>query len=424
VHRETKDSRGKIAGRVEGDGDIDMKIAILVGDGMSDYPIKELGDKTPLEVAKTPNMDAIAKAGTIGLVKTVPRGMKPASDVANLSILGYDPKLYYSGRGPLEAANIGIEVAEDEVAFRCNLITAAGDTLADYSAGHITDKESKGLLEFLNDKLGGDRIKFYHGKSYRNLAVIKTRSKGELTELVKCGCTPPHDISGQSVRKNLPKGKGADLLIKLMEDSRPLLEKHEINKVRVDLGENPGNMIWLWGQGTNPNMPSFSGMFDINGSVISAVDLVNGIGKLVGLDIIQVPGATGYYDTNYQGKGEYAVNALKDKDFVFVHVEAPDEAGHNGDMRAKITAIENFDKFVVGAVWDNFKNTRGYRVMVLSDHATPVALKTHSSDPSPFVMAGDGIEHNGFDSFNEKNAEEAKIKYKSGAALTEALIKR
>lgn len=401
-----------------------MKIAILVGDGMSDRPIAELGDKTPLEVAKIPNMNEIAKAGTVGVVKTVPRGMKPASDVANLSILGYDPKLYYSGRGPLEAANIGIEIAEDEVAFRCNLITASNDTLADYSAGHITDKESKGLMEFLGEKLGTDRIKFYHGKSYRNLVVIKTRSKDELVELVKADCTPPHDVSGQPIPKNLPKGKGSELLIRLMQESRELLEKHEINKVRVDLKENPGNMIWLWGQGTNPNMPSFSGMFGVEGSVISAVDLVNGIGRLVGLNIIEVPGATGYYDTNYQGKGDYAVNALKSKDFVFVHVEAPDEAGHNGDVRAKITAIENFDKFVVGTVWSHLKNSGDYRIMVLSDHATPVAIKTHVSDPAPFAMAGKGIEHNGFDYYNETSAVASKLKYKSGAALTEALIKR
>lgn len=400
-----------------------MKIAILVGDGMSDYPIAELGDKTPLEVAKIPNMNEIARAGTIGVVKTVPRGMKPASDVANLSILGYDPKLYYSGRGPLEAANIGIEIAEDEIAFRCNLITAANDTIADYSAGHITDKESKELMEFLDAKLGSDRIKFYHGKSYRNLVVIKTRSKDELTELAKTGCTPPHDVSGQPITKHLPKGKGSDLLIQLMNESKKLLEKHEINRVRVDLKENPGNMIWLWGQGTNPNMPAFNGMFGIDGSVISAVDLVNGMGRLVGLDIIQVPGATGYYDTNYQGKGDYAVGALKTKDFVFVHVEAPDEAGHNGDMRAKITAIENFDKFVVGTIWRHLKDTKDYRILVLSDHATPVAIKTHTSDPAPFAMAGIGVKHNGFDSFNEKNAQEAKLKYKSGASLTEWLIK-
>ncbi|MFA6321241.1 MAG: cofactor-independent phosphoglycerate mutase [Candidatus Omnitrophota bacterium] len=401
-----------------------MKYAILVGDGMSDYPIKELDNKTPLEVAKIPNINAMAKQGMVGFVKTVPRGMKPASDIANLSILGYDPKAYYTGRGPLEAANIGVEIAENEVAFRCNLVTVNNDVMADYSAGHIKDKEAAALIEYLNEKLGTENIKFYHGKSYRHLLVIKTRSAGELNDLVKALCTPPHDIASQNIMKHLPKGSGAGLLNRLMSESRDMLEKHEINKVRVDLGENPANMIWLWGQGTNPNMPTFKGMFGIDGAVISAVDLVNGIGKIAGLELINVPGATGYYDTNYQGKGEYAVELLKRKDFIFVHVEAPDEAGHNGDLRAKITAIENFDKFVVGAVWNFLKDSGDYRVMVLSDHATPVALKTHVSDPAPFVMAGKNVEHNGFESYNEVNAAASKVKFKSGAALTENFIKK
>lgn len=400
-----------------------MKYAILVGDGMSDYPIADIGNKTPLEVAKIPNMNDMAKHGMIGLVKTVPRGMKPGSDVANLSILGYDPKSYYSGRGPLEAANIGVEVSEGEVAFRCNLVTVTNDVMADYSAGHITEKESKTLIEYLGQKLGTDRIKFYHGKSYRNLVVIRTRSHDELKDLVKTACTPPHDISGKRIITHLPKGAGADILNKLMQDSKNLLEQHEINRVRVDLKENPANMIWLWGQGTNPNMPNFEGLFGVKGSVISAVDLVNGIGRLTGLEIIQVPGATGYYDTNYQGKGEYAVNSLKNKDFVFVHVEAPDEAGHNGDLRAKITAIENFDKFVVGAVWRYLKDTADYRMMVLSDHATPISEKTHVSDPAPFAMAGKDVAHNGYDCFNETNAKLSKVVYKSGASLTEMLFK-
>ncbi|MDD5422095.1 MAG: cofactor-independent phosphoglycerate mutase [Candidatus Omnitrophota bacterium] len=400
-----------------------MKYAILVGDGMSDYPMPELDNKTPLEVAKIPNINEIVKSGMIGLVKTVPRGMKPASDIANLSIMGYDPKTYYTGRGPLEAANIGIELDTDEIAFRCNLVTVTNDTMADYSAGHISDKESAKLMEYLNEKLGSQTIKFYHGKSYRNLVVIKTRSVGELNELKKVECTPPHDITGGSVSKHLPAGNGAEPLMRLMNDSRPFLDKHEINRVRVDLKENPANMIWLWGQGTNPNMPSFKGMFDLDGSVISAVDLVNGIGKLIGLELINVPGATGYYDTNYQGKGEYALESLKSKDFVFVHVESPDEAGHNGDVRAKITAIENFDKFVVGAVWRYLKQTKDFRIMVLSDHATPVLLKTHVSDPAPFAMAGKGVGHNGFDIYSESNAALGKIKFRSGAALTEALMK-
>lgn len=400
-----------------------MKYAILVGDGMSDYPIPELDNRTPLEVAKIPNMNDIVGHGMIGTVKTVPRGMKPASDIANLSIMGYDPKLYYSGRGPLEAANIGVELDETEAAFRCNLVTANNDILADYSAGHITEKESTILMKFLDEKLGSDRVRFYHGKSYRNLVVIKAKSQSDLKELIDTACVPPHDITGKKISKNLPKGGSAEFLVKLMESSRAILEKHEINKVRVDLKENPANMIWLWGQGTNPNMPTFKGLFGIEGAVISAVDLINGIGKLVGLEIVNVPGATGYYDTNYQGKGQYAVNALKEKDFVFVHVEAPDEAGHNGDVRAKITAIENFDKFVVGAVWKYIKELKDARLMVLSDHPTPISIRTHASDPAPFVMAGKGIEHNAFEVFSEANAVLSKIKFKSGSSLTEALIK-
>jgi 2,3-bisphosphoglycerate-independent phosphoglycerate mutase len=401
-----------------------MKYAILVGDGMSDRPIAELGDRTPLDVAKIPNMNDIVSRGRIGTVKTVPRGMKPASDVANLSIMGYDPKVYYTGRGPLEAANIGVELAENEIAFRCNLVTVNNDIMSDYSAGHITDKESSVIIAYLNDKLSNERLKFYHGKSYRNLLVIKARSQDELNELKKTACSAPHDITGKKIDKNLPKGGAAEMLVKLMEDSRPILERHEINRVRVDLKENPANMIWLWGQGIDPNMPSFKGMFGLEGAVISAVDLVNGIGKLVGLEEIKVPGATGYYDTNYAGKGEYAVNALKAKDFVFVHVEAPDEAGHNGDLRAKISAIESFDKYVVGAVWSEFKTDEDFRIMVLSDHATPISIRTHSSEPAPFVMAGKGIAHNGFSAFNEKNADSSGEKFKNGASLTEAFIKK
>jgi 2,3-bisphosphoglycerate-independent phosphoglycerate mutase len=278
-------------------------------------------------------------------------------------------------------------------------------------------------MERLNAKLGSKDIRFYHGTSYRNLVIIKTRSQDELAGYLKTECTPPHDITGKSISAHLPKGRGSDLLIKLMTDSREILERDEINKVRVDLKENPANMIWLWGQGTNPNMPSFKGMFGLEGSVISAVDLVNGIGRLVGLDLIKVPGATGYYDTNYQGKGEYARDALKNKDFVFVHVEAPDEAGHNGDVRAKITAIENFDKYVVGAVWNYLKETGDFRIMVLSDHATPISVRTHVSDPAPFAMAGKDIAHNGYNAFSEANAASSKVKFKSGSALTEALIK-
>ena len=400
-----------------------MKYAILVGDGMSDYPVPELGGRTPLEASRIPNMNDIVKNGMIGLVRTVPSGMKPASDIANLAIMGYDPKEYYTGRGPLEAANIGIELAENQIAFRCNLVTANNDTMADYSAGHISDSESKTLMEHLDAKLSSDRVRFYHGKSYRNLAVITIRSQNELKDLRRTECIPPHDISGKQISKNLPKGKGAEFLMKLMEDARGILEKDEINKVRVDLGENPANMIWLWGQGTNPNMPAFRGLFGIDGAVISAVDLINGIGNLIGLEVIKVPGATGYYDTNYQGKGEYAVESLKRKDYIFVHVESPDEAGHNGDVREKIKAIENFDRYVVGQVWGHMKESSDCRIMVLADHPTPVSLRTHASDPAPFVVAGAGIDHNGFDAYTEANAKASKLVFKGGSSLTERLIR-
>lgn len=305
-----------------------MKYIVLVGDGMCDYPLEELGGKTPLEVARIPNMNFIAKEGQVGIATTIPESLSPASDVANLSILGYDPLKYYRGRGPLEAANMGIKLQADEIAFRCNLITAADDTLADYSAGHISNKEAATLIKFLDEKLGTEFIKFYPGVSYRHLMIIKGHP-----ELMSCKCTPPHDVTGQPVEKNLPKGEGSEILINLMRESRKLLSEHEVNHVRVDLKENPGNMIWLWGQGTAPEMPSFYDKYGVKGSVISAVDLIKGIGRIIGLDVIDVPGATGYYDTNFQGKAEYAIESLKKKDFVFVHVEAPDEAGHNGDLR-------------------------------------------------------------------------------------------
>jgi len=395
-----------------------MKYVILVGDGMSDRPLAELNGRTPLEVARTSFMDRLANGGLIGLSDTIPRGMSSASDVANLSILGYDPAKYYSGRGPLEAANLGIVIGPMEVAFRCNLISVDRDVLADYSAGHITDKEAKILIDFLSKNLGNDSIKFYHGTSYRNLVVIRAKDKEHLRDLIGLSCTPPHNITGKSVAAHLPKGRGTTMIVKLMEDSRKLLESHEINKVRLDLKENPGNMIWLWGQGTNPNLPQYKELFGLSGAVISAVDLIKGIGRLIGLEVIDVPGATGYYDTNYKGKGEYALKCLAGHDFVFVHVEAPDEAGHNGDLRAKIETIENFDKFVIGTIVEGLKGASEYRIMVLSDHATPVSLRTHADDPVPFVIYGSGIEPSGAERFNEKTAKLSKIKFKSAAELT------
>lgn len=397
-----------------------MKYIVLVCDGMSDYPLKELGERTPLEAARTPNMDFIARHGRLGRVKTTPNGFIPGSDVAQISIFGYDPNKYYTGRGPLEAANLGVELADDDIAFRCNLITASGETLRDYSAGHISSKEAGILIKFIDQKLGRDRIKFYPGISYRHLMVIK---RGTEEGLHKTQCKPPHDVSGQNILKNFPRGDGAELLINLMQESRNILEKHEINLVRLDLKENPANMIWLWGQGKRPNMDKFKDKYGIEGSVISAVDLIKGLGKLLGLEVINVEGATGYYDTNYEGKAQAALEALKNKDFVFVHLEAADEAGHNGDLREKITAIERFDQLILGKILEEFKSKQNFRILVLPDHATPVALKTHTADPVPFGIFGQGIIAKGFLNYSEKEAEKSELYFEKGHELMDYFIK-
>lgn len=401
-----------------------MKYAILVGDGMADRPLKELDGKTPLEAARTPNMDYIVQHGQIGRAITIPSGFEPASDVANLSILGYDPKKYYCGRGPLEAANMGVELGEFDVAFRCNLITASGDVMADYSAGHISSKEAGVMIRFLDENLGTEYIKFYPGVSYRHLLVLKPDVKYNIEDFKKIECTPPHNILGKKISENLPNGKGAEFLIKLMNASRPLLEKHEINKVRIDLKENPATMIWLWGQGSKLSLPSFYERFGVTGSIISAVDLVKGIGRTIGLEPITVPGATGYYDTDYKAKAEYGLNSLKQKDFVFVHVEAPDEAGHNGDIREKILAIENFDNLIVGAFLKQFKNSKNVRIMVLPDHATPIYLRTHTNEPIPFAIFGKGITPGQVKEFSEKVSCETNLVFNKGWELMNFFIKK
>jgi len=391
-----------------------MKYIVLVGDGMADYPIKELGERTPLEVSRTPNMDFIAKHGRLGRVRTIPKNLSPASDVANISILGYDPQEFYTGRGPLEAANLGIDLEDDDIAFRCNLVTASGDTLVDYSAGHISSKESQVLIKFIDQNLGTNRIRFYPGVSYRNLMLIK---RGQDNHLEDLKCKPPHDIAGQNISANLPKGDNADILIRLMGDSRKILEKHEINLVRIDLKENPANMIWLWGQGRKPAMPKFQDKYSLEGSVISAVDLIKGLGKILGLEVINVAGATGYYDTDYAGKARCALKSLQEKDFVFVHVEAPDEAGHNGDLREKILAIERFDQLVVGTILNAFKRKRNFRILVLPDHATPISVKTHTAEPVPFGIFGKGIVARGFLNYCEKEAEKSDLYFEKGHEL-------
>ncbi len=383
-----------------------MKYIVLVPDGMADEPIEQLAQKTPLEVAETPNMDYIVQNGLLARARTIPSNLSPASDVANLSILGYDPHKYYSGRAPLEAAYMGVELPEGSLAFRCNLVTVSDGNMADYSAGHISSKEAAILIEELNKGLGGPEVRFYPGVSYRHLMVLKNDLVEELASAI---CTPPHDILGQPIKKYVPKGRQAQFLIDLMERSKNILGAHEINRVRVDLGENPANMIWLWGQGGKPTMPLFKDKFGLTGAVISAVDLIKGIGKIIGLDVINVEGATGYYDTNYTGKAQAALDALKKKDFVFVHVEATDEAGHNGDLRMKIATIERFDKMVVGPILEAYRGRQDFRLLVLPDHATPVSLRRHTADEICVAMMGYGIAKNGFSSFSEAEAKKSDV---------------
>jgi len=395
-----------------------MQYIMIIPDGAADYPIDILEGKTPLEVADTPFMDSLAKQGVLGRVKTIPRGFTPSSDVANLSLLGYDPKAYYTGRGPLEAANLGVELGERDLAFRCNLITAAGGKLHDYSAGHITDKEAKILIEHVSKNLRADNIEFFFGTSYRNLMVVRG---GVDLGLDKIKYFAPHDIMGKKISKHLPRDKNSEVLVDLMNRSKDILRSHEINKVRIDLGENPANMIWLWGCGPKPTMPLFEDEYGVKGAVISAVDLIKGIGRIVGLKVLEVEGANGYYDTNYLGKAETAVKALEACDFVFIHIEATDEAGHNQDLRMKIACLERIDKLVVGTVVERLKD-KDFRILITPDHPTPISLRTHTDEPVPFLLSGSGIDKDDFSSYSEKEAQNSSLYFDKGVDLLKRFL--
>ena len=387
---------------------------------MADEPLEELFGKTPLEAARTPRMDELAQGGQVGLCRTVPKGMAPASDVASLSILGYDPRKFYTGRGVLEAANIGVTLKDDEVAFRCNLLTVEKGRIVDYSAGHISTQEGSLLVQQLNKELGKKGVRFYPGISYRHLLVVKkTFSPSGRFDIKAIG---PHTLIGSEVEPNFPEGEGADFLKQLMLRSQQILADHEVNKVRVDLGENPANMIWLWGPGTCTALPPFEEKFGVKGSVISAIDLIKGIGRLVGFDVIEVPGATGYYDTNYEGKASYALKAFKKKDFVLVHLEATDEAGHNGNLKEKINAIEKFDRYIVGGIVDGLKQMGPFRVLVTPDHATLVNRRSHVDTPIGFLIYGEGVEARGVSEFSEKIATLSGLVFEEGHHLMDYFI--
>ena len=396
-----------------------MKYVFIVPDGAADYPLDILKGKTPLEAADTPFMDGLAKHGQLGRVKTVPPGFTPSSDVANLALLGYEPAKYYCGRGPLEAANLNVKLTSADCALRCNLITESEGKLLDYSAGHITDKESKSLMDDINNELGAQDIEFYHGTSYRNLMVYRNAARLSFDKLKFC---PPHDVMGAEIKKCLPRGKHSDVLINLMRKSQDFLREHPINKVRIDLHENPANMIWLWGCGRHPDMPLFETKFGRKGAVISAVDLIKGMGRIMGMDVIEVEGANGYYDTNYSGKAQAALKALEKLDFVFVHIEATDEAGHNHDLRMKMACLERIDKLVVGPIVKALEG-KPHRILISPDHPTPVEKRTHTDEPVPFVISGSGIESGNFRAYSENVAADASLYFNKGWELIEYLFK-
>jgi 2,3-bisphosphoglycerate-independent phosphoglycerate mutase len=392
------------------------KYVIIVPDGAADEPIESLGGKTPLEAAQTPNMDRISTQGRLGLVRTVPEGFEPGSDVAQMSLLGYDPLRYYSGRAPIEAAARNIRLGRDDWVFRCNLVTIADGLMADHSAGHISTEEACTLIKELQKHISDPRLSLYTGVSYRHLLVVKGIEFDVRTY-------PPHDHIGKPVEKILPRGKGADLLIQLMNQSQQIFAGHEINRVRQDLGENRVSSIWLWGQGKQASLESFRKRFGLRGAVITAVDLVRGLAKLVGFDLIDVPGATGFTDTNYEGKGSAAIKALEKYDLVFVHIEAPDEAGHEGSVEMKKTAIERVDRHVVGPVLEALQRYENWRILVLPDHPTPVGSGAHSAAPVPFAMAGTGVAGVLHAGFGETNAARSGLRIEKGHELMEYFLK-
>jgi 2,3-bisphosphoglycerate-independent phosphoglycerate mutase len=401
-----------------------MKYVIIIGDGMADRPIEELGDKTPLQKAFKPHMDRLVCEGIIGKVRTIPIGFHPGSDIANLNILGYNPAEFYSGRAPLEAASIGITLKRDDVAYRCNLVTLKYNrdktraVMEDYSSGHITTEEANELIHDINKKIGTEQIIFYPGVSYRHIMVW---SAGALD----IECTPPHDITGKDIADYLPVGDGEDMLRSIMLKSTDILESHPVNKKRLKRGDKAANSIWLWGQGKKLILPTFKQKYSLDGALVSAVDLMRGIGICAGFEILKVPGITGYLDTNYVGKAEAALSALKRVDLAYIHVEAPDEAGHSGNYIDKIKAIEDFDALVVGTVLRGIESLDDYRILLLPDHATPIEVRTHTDEPVPFVIYDSRMKRNNDGvAFDESITEKKDILvFEEGYKLMDYFIK-
>ena len=394
-----------------------MKYVVVLGDGMADYPVPELGGKTPLDVARHPAMDELACRGEFGLVQTIPEGMKPGSDTANLAVMGYDPRVYYSGRSPLEAASLGIDLLPTDVTYRCNFVTLAGcddignSTMLDYSAGEISSEEAAALVACLNDALSDADARLYAGLSYRHCLVLHDAETG-------AKLTPPHDISKQSTSGHLPAGTNAALLNRWMRRAHELLSDHPVNKQRIAQGKRPANAIWFWGEGRRPALTPFTEKTGLTGAVVSAVDLVQGIGKCAGMRVLHVPGATGTYETNFRGKAQYALDALQNGcDYVYIHMEGPDECGHQHQVNEKVYSIEQIDEQVLSPILRALGEAgEAFTVLLMPDHPTPLVLMTHVSDPVPFVLyrSGDTVKR-------EARYCEADAK-KTGANLPDASL--
>lgn len=400
-----------------------MKYALILLDGMADYPIPELDGKTPLESAKTPYMDMLAKTSQIGLVKTVPDGYKPGSDVANLGALGYDARKCYTGRSPLEALSIGIDVQDDDLAMRTNTVTLSDDDgfddkiMLDYSAGEITTQESRELIAYVDQKLGDEKFKFYGGVSYRHCLIVKhARPDEELT--------PPHDISGKRIGEYLPKGALGEKLTTLIKRSYEILKDHPINKKRVAEGKNPANAIWFWGEGTKPCIEDFHCKYGKNGAMVSAVDLLKGIAIGSNMKSIDVEGATGNIHTNFDGKAKAAIDAFKSgSDFCMVHLEAPDECGHQGDLKGKIRSIEIIDQKIIAPIYEHLKASgEDFAMLIMPDHFTPVSILTHSREPVPYMMYCSYKALGANDLYNEKTASESGIYHEYPWEMTNAFF--
>jgi 2,3-bisphosphoglycerate-independent phosphoglycerate mutase len=397
-----------------------MKYAIVIPDGCADEPQASLGGKTPLQAARKPNMDRIARTGIVGRANNVPASLTPASDVATLSLFGYDPLQVYTGRAPLETAAMGISLGPDDWAIRCNLVTVENETMRDFTAGHIGNDEGKALIASVQETLGGPaedgaRLEFYPGVSYRNILVYRSTRPAPFTAETKT--QPPHDIPDRPIADSLPRGPGETLLRSLMLRSRFVLHDHPVNRARIDAGKLPATQVWLWGQGRAPHLRPFAEVYGKSGAIVSAVDLVRGVGMLLGWKRIDVPGATGYLDTDYAAKGRHGVAALADHDLVCVHIEAPDEASHEGDVDAKVQALEAIDRDIVGPLLEALPAYGDWRILVSPDHRTTLRTRAHAHGAVPFALAGSGIEPKGQASYDEEVAAAGDLAYERGHEL-------